>query len=310
MNQKISIIVPVFNAESSLHRMMDSLLQQTFDAFEVLLIDDGSTDSSGDICDQYAEKYENIRVIHQKNQGVAAARQTGIEAAQGEYVIHADADDWVEPTMLEELYRQAKEDDADDADVVICDFYSNNGAKQTYCKQQPSSLVPMEILREMLQGRMFGALWHKLIRHSLYKKYDARFFRGINYCEDVLIWAQMLQHNELKIAYLPQAYYHYVVNPDSITHSYTRRTYEMRKLYHQKLTALLPRNGYGHEIANVAFSIFTEAFICDVLTKKEIKEGLKEHRQAIWSLKSMKWKIGFFLLHFGCHSISHQLIHF
>ena len=302
-----SIIMPVYNAQHTLCRAVESVISQTFRDWELLLVDDGSNDDSGRICDEYAQKEARIRVIHQKNQGVSAARQTGIEAAQGEYVIHADADDWVEPTMLEELYRQAKEDDAD---VVICDFYSNNGAKQTYCKQQPSSLVPIEILREMLQGRMFGALWHKLIRHSLYKKYDARFFRGINYCEDVLIWAQMLQHNELKIAYLSKAYYHYVMNPDSITHSYTRRTYEMRKLYHQKLTALLPRNGYGHEIANVAFSIFTEAFIYDVLTKKEIKEGLKEHRRAILSLKSMKWKIGFFLLHFGCHSISHQLIHF
>ena len=302
-----SIIMPVYNAQHTLCRAVESVISQTFRDWELLLVDDGSNDDSGRICDEYAQKEARIRVIHQKNQGVSAARQTGIEAAQGEYVIHADADDWVEPTMLEALYRQAKEDDAD---VVICDFYSNNGAKQTYCKQQPSSLVPIEILREMLQGRMFGALWHKLIRHSLYKKYDARFFRGINYCEDVLIWAQMLQHNELKIAYLSKAYYHYVMNPDSITHSYTRRTYEMRKLYHQKLTALLPRNGYGHEIANVAFSIFTEAFIYDVLTKKEIKEGLKEHRRAILSLKSMKWKIGFFLLHFGCHSISHQLIHF
>lgn len=303
----VSIIMPVYNAEQTLRRAVDSVISQTFTDWELLLIDDGSNDDSGKICDEYAQKDARIHALHQENQGVAMARQFGVEKAQGEYSIHIDADDWVEPMMLEELYRQAKEDNAD---VVIFDFYSNKGAKQSYCKQQPSSLVPMEILREMLQGRMFGALWHKLIRHSLYKKYDARFFQGINYCEDVLIWAQLLQHKELKIAYLPQAYYHYVVNPDSITHAYTRSTYEMRRLFQQKLTALLPRNGYEHEIANAAFSVFTEAFIYDVLTKEEIKEGLKEHRATILSLKSQKWKMGFFLLHFGFYSMAHQLIHF
>ena len=119
MPPSISIIVPVYKAEPYLHRCVDSLLAQTFTDFEVLLIDDGSPDRSGEICDDYARKDARVRVFHQENGGVSVARQRGLDEALGEYTIHADPDDWVEPDMLEALYRKAKEDDAD---MVICDF--------------------------------------------------------------------------------------------------------------------------------------------------------------------------------------------
>ena len=106
---KISVIVPVYKAEAYLHRCVDSLLAQTFQDFEVLLVDDGSPDRSGEICDEYARKDSRVRVFHKENGGVSSARQYGMDHAQGEYTIHADPDDWVEPTMLEELYRKEKD---------------------------------------------------------------------------------------------------------------------------------------------------------------------------------------------------------
>ena len=118
----ISVIVPIYNAEKTLRKCVDSLLAQTFQDYEILLIDDGSPDQCGAICDEYAKLDSRVRVIHQENQGVSAARQCGMDNAQGEYTIHADPDDWVEPEMLEELYKKAKEDDAY---MVICDFYEN-----------------------------------------------------------------------------------------------------------------------------------------------------------------------------------------
>lgn len=116
---KISVIVPVYKAEAYLHRCVDSIIAQTFTDWELLLVDDGSPDRSGDICDEYASKDARIRVFHKENGGVSSARQKGLDEAIGEYTIHADPDDWVEPMMLEELYKKAKEDDAD---MVICDF--------------------------------------------------------------------------------------------------------------------------------------------------------------------------------------------
>lgn len=117
---KISIIVPVYKAEKYLNRCVDSILAQTFTDFELLLIDDGSPDKSGEICDEYARKDSRVRVIHKENGGVSSARQRGLDESIGEYTIHADPDDWVEPTMLEELYNKANKEDAD---MVICDFF-------------------------------------------------------------------------------------------------------------------------------------------------------------------------------------------
>lgn len=117
---KVSIIVPIYNAEKYLHRCVDSLLAQDFSDYEILLIDDGSLDASSKICDDYAQKECKVKVFHQKNSGVAAARQLGIEQAQGEYTIHVDADDWVDAAMLKELWSKAEDTKAD---MVICDYF-------------------------------------------------------------------------------------------------------------------------------------------------------------------------------------------
>ena len=144
-NISVSIIVPVYKAEAYLHRCVDSILAQTFTNWELLLIDDGSPDRSGAICDEYASKDARIRVFHKENGGVSSARQKGQDEARGEYTIHADHDDWVEPTMLEELYKKAK---ADDADMVICDYYMNDGKNQTYITQKPSNLDSNTVLKK------------------------------------------------------------------------------------------------------------------------------------------------------------------
>ena len=162
MTPKISIIVPIYNAEYQIRCLLDSLLLQTWSHFEVLLINDGSTDESGAICDAYAEKDHRFKVIHKENGGVSAARQTGIEAVSGEYVIHADADDWVEPEMLHDLYEKAI---LADADIVFCDFYVENNGNSVYRKQEPPSFSPEVVLRAMFQ-RLHGSCWNKLVRRS------------------------------------------------------------------------------------------------------------------------------------------------
>ena len=109
----ISVIVPIYKAEQTLRRCVDSLLAQTHSDFELLLVDDGSPDGSGAICDEYASKDSRVRVFHKDNGGVSSARQVGLDHSRGEYLIHVDSDDWVAPRMLEELYRKAVSDDAD-----------------------------------------------------------------------------------------------------------------------------------------------------------------------------------------------------
>ena len=104
----ISIIVPVYNAAATIGRMLDSIKEQSMSDFEVLMINDGSTDESGNILDGYHKEDSRFKVIHKKNGGVASARQIGIEQAKGEYVIHADSDDWLDSTMWQVLNRSAK----------------------------------------------------------------------------------------------------------------------------------------------------------------------------------------------------------
>ena len=117
---KISIIVPVYKVEAYLGKAVESILTQTLEDFELWLVDDGSPDASGEICDDYALKDARIRVIHKENGGAPSARNMAIERAQGKYMFFMDADDWAEPTMLERLYTLAEDHQAQ---LVVCGFY-------------------------------------------------------------------------------------------------------------------------------------------------------------------------------------------
>lgn len=217
----ISVIIPVYKAEKYLHRCVDSLLIQTFLDFEVLLIDDGSPDSSGNICDEYARKDSRIRVFHKENGGVSSARQCGVNHALGEYTIHADPDDWVEPNMLEMLYKKAKEENAD---MVICDFYEECNNKRRYVKQRPTALDHNTVLHELFQ-QLHGSCWNKLLKRVCYKD-EVCFTPNLTFCEDLCFNALILKKN-IKISYLPCAFYHYVqnVNEESLTRTSSPEQY-------------------------------------------------------------------------------------
>lgn len=306
---KISIIMPVYNAEKMIKNAINSILKQTLESWELLLINDGSTDNSSQICDAYSLQDNRIRVIHKKhNEGVAMARQTGIDNALGEYSIHVDADDWIEPTMLEQLYNKAQ---IENADIVIVDYFINSNGKQILCKQKPTSLHPNNVLIDIFNNKIFGALWNKLIRINLYRKYNVQFFYGINYCEDVLVCTQILKHNEIKIAYLNNAFYHYFINNSSITHNITYETYKIRKLYQQKLNEILTDKIYDKAKMISSLSIFAEGFMNKCLSKPEIIREFKKNEYAAFHyVKSPRWLIGYFLIKIRCYSIAHKFIRY
>lgn len=211
----VSVIVPVYKAEKWLHRCVDSILAQTMEDFELLLIDDGSPDRSGEICDEYAAKDSRVRVFHKENGGVSSARQRGLENAIGEYIIHCDPDDWVENNMLEEMIKCAKENDVD---MVICDYYSENinGEELIYHKQDlQQEETSYSVLNKLINQKIHGACWNKLIRRDCLKGIGFYPFDLI-YAEDQLFNAKVLKR-DIKIGYLNKAYYHYVVRKGSIT---------------------------------------------------------------------------------------------
>lgn len=233
----VSIIMPVYKAEATIRKSLDSILAQTLNDWELVIVDDGSPDSSGSICDEYARNDARIRVIHQQNAGVSAARQTGLDAVRGKYVIHVDPDDWVEPEMLEELYKEAK---SSNADMVICDFIVDTTQQSYYRQQNPSSSEASVILEDMFTGVIHGSCCNKLVKKSCIDRLDARFPVGVNYCEDVCFNIQLLKHN-INVTHLNKAYYHYVQHHSSITNHYTLETLSSHKKYVEFLEIHLPR---------------------------------------------------------------------
>lgn len=307
MEAKISIIMPVYNTDKFLHRSIKSIINQTYKYWELILIDDGSTDGSSYICDCYAACDNRIKVIHKKNEGVAIARQIGINIAKGEYSIHCDSDDWVEPHMIEELYKQAK---AIDADIVIADYFVNKEKSQTVSKQTPTSLHGYDILLDLLNNKLFGSLCNKLIRNELYRKNNIIFWDNINHCEDYLVCIQLFQLKNLKFSYISKAFYHYYCNENSLTHNFTRETYDMRIKFRNKLQEILVIPQAKDICEQISFSIYSEAIIHRVLSKKEIKDGLKAYKYQIKRIKSFRWKIGFNFLTIGLNRIAYLFIHY
>lgn len=214
---KVSVIVPVYKAELYLNRCINSLLQQTLSDYELILIDDGSPDTSGVICDSFSETDSRIKVYHKENGGVASARQCGISMATGMYCIHVDPDDWVEPDMLETLYNEAKKGDYD---IVFCDLIEDTKEKSYYNQQKIPLNSCDEVLRDILTGRIHGSLCNKLIRTELYTRYNLSFPVGMTYMEDAFICCSVLA-NHPKISYINKAFYHYdkVINDNSLSTS-------------------------------------------------------------------------------------------
>lgn len=216
---KVSIIIAVYNAENYLEKCLNSIMNQTFHDFEVILIDDGSTDDSYSICKNYAAEDSRFIVLHKSNGGVASARQAGIENAHGEFVIHVDPDDKVDEGMLEGLFRQANETNSD---VVICDFYEETTKGVVYNKQQPTSLNCNDLILQLFKS-LHGSCCNKLVRRSIIEEYGLKF-PPISLCEDTYFCVSMLMH-PIKVSYQNKAYYYYNrTNINSVTASGNPKT--------------------------------------------------------------------------------------
>lgn len=301
---KISIIVPVYNVEKYLPRCIDSILAQTFTDFELLLIDDGSKDRSGEICDEYARKDNRIRIFHKENGGVASARQMGNDKAEGKYSIHIDGDDWAEPQMLENMYSKIIETNAD---IVIADFFYDKNGKSIYIQQRTKTNVPSEILKDILIGKLYGALYNKLIRHSLYKERNICFIPKIDHGEDILFISQLLLLN-IKVSFIHEAFYHYdQQNLNSITRNYTKKNFCIQQRYVEALIKLLPAE-YDTIIEIVAFQVKNEAFYYGVLNKSEFYNYMPTSLHVILSYTYGRMrKTCMILSYFGFFSLAKRI---
>lgn len=189
-----------------MRKCLDSIMAQTFEDYECLLIDDGSKDASPAICDEYAAKDPRFTAFHKPNGGLSDARNYGIERAQGDYTIFFDPDDWVDADCLKDMYAKALETDAD---MVICDYFNQDPYRVQYVKQTPGSVDHNDVLRDVIVGKLYGYTWNKLLKRSLYQQYDLQYPVGMYGCEDQYTMCKLLKNN-IRIAYLSKAYYHYM----------------------------------------------------------------------------------------------------
>ena len=210
----ISVIIPVYNVESFLTRCVDSVISQTFRDIEILLIDDGSTDSSGSLCDELARTDCRIRVLHKENGGTGDARNTGIDHAQGEYLIFFDSDDYVDADMLETLYGLLLKYKTNIAACTIADHFKTREIKNHGSKVY--LLSPQEAMRDILLGNRGNySVCTKLIHRDFCKNH--RFCKGKTY-EDVLYIPGLLLQVE-RIVLIDRPMYHYWHRSDSICSS-------------------------------------------------------------------------------------------
>ena len=223
-NSKISIIVPVYNVEKYLERCITSIRKQTYSEIEILLIDDGSTDRSSEICDLYAEKDKRIKVIHKQNGGLSDARNAGIDIAEGQYIVFVDSDDWVHPQMIDILYRTACQNDAD---IVACDFAKTfEDDNTTKIGQEIIGQIreedicffkQEEILRYLIER---GGEWLVIACCKLYKK---EIFDSIRFPVNKLHEDEFVIHRTLALTqsfvYVKKPLYYYYQRKNSIMNS-------------------------------------------------------------------------------------------
>lgn len=281
----ISVVVPVYQAERWLCRCVDSLLAQTYAATDIILVDDGSPDSCGALCDKYAVQESRIRVIHQKNRGLSAARNAGTAAAKGEYITFVDSDDWVEPDLIERLWYAL---DQEKADVAVCGYRIEPGGRTQGRMDGTYKVFDAEQALEALcyQKCMETSAWAKLYRTEAAKRFlypEGRLF------EDIATTYKFLA-NARRVVICDQALYHYWQHPESI----------MARPFHENRFDTLISVDEMYRFISVRYPKLERAATCrrfscycQVLLAMP-EQGYEAERKQIWGLlkttrKSVLW---------------------
>ena len=221
-NELISVIIPVYNVEPYVKRCIDTVLNQTYKNIEIIIVDDGSTDNSGKICDEYKNKDNRVIVIHKENGGLSDARNTGIEKCKGKYIIFVDSDDYIETTMVEKLYNDIK---SSNADISICGIYvsENDTIKEQVTPKKSFSIsgnTKYDYIYNEYSLQTIVA-WNKLYKRSIFKK--IRYEKGRVH-EDEIIICDIL-NNAKKISYMLEPLYYYIKRPGSISMRFSINSY-------------------------------------------------------------------------------------
>lgn len=289
LTPKVSIIIPVYNVEKYINRCIDSAIKQTLDSIEIILVDDGSPDSSPRICDDYAEKIDNISVIHKPNGGLASARNAGLKVAKGKYVFFLDSDDWLETDGMEVLYNTAEEYQVDlvkyralrtgwpgCADNIPCMVEHVRELRDGYYSKQQiiDEIYPrLFATPQLTMGAVVGA-WGALYRLSLLRDNNISFYEEVKFSEDTIFSANVVKAAR-SMYFIDQAgVYHYFYNPSSISKSFRSGRWESCK----KLMELFEKDFGDYKDFDFTQEIHYLKWFCVLLALGE-KKYLSSYRE-------------------------------
>ncbi|NSQ65201.1 glycosyltransferase family 2 protein [Enterococcus faecalis] len=304
---EISIIVPVYKVEPYLRKCVDSILAQTFTNFEVILVDDGSPDNSGKICDEYAIKDSRVRVIHKENGGLSSARNAGIDIAQGKYLGFVDSDDYIAEDMYEVLYENLKFYDADISSVEIIPFRDDK-YENTSKEKKEILLNKKEAIKSVLEGTDFYAYaWNKLYRKELF--YNNRYLEGETF-EDAYIIIDILLEIDKIIVSNEEKYFYLQRNDSIMGQKFSKKTLDVIKAWQynqKKILSHFPdlKDSYNRRLCWAYFYVLDKLILSSnykqIPETKEIIEFLKKNRNFILSYKGFtkSRKIAIVALSFG-----------
>ena len=284
----VSVIVPIYKIPEYLGCCIDSILAQTYPDFELILVDDGSPDDCGRICDEYAERDRRIIVIHKKNGGLTSARNAGLSKASGEWIMHVDGDDWVEPDMLESLIEAAR---VTGADLVFGDFLSDRPS-DAYQKLPTLSSDKTESMSNYVAYPM-TTIWGSIAKRSLYKVNQLKSPEGISYCEDFHLIVRLCYFAN-KIVNVHRPFYHYRYRPTSIMSNMSKRTEEDEQWVYQDTIRFFKEQGVYEDYRKVmSWRVLksTQELLLDPSGHQQFLELFNDGRGFIFSCPFVNTKI-------------------
>lgn len=297
VNDKVSIIVPIYNAEKYLEKCLESILKQTYINIELILINDGSTDNSDKICERYRKIDNRIKYFEQNNQGVSSARNKGMKESTGDFLIFVDADDYIEPNMIELLYTNAKENRCE---IVICNYNIVNANKiiQKEYLINSSIITSEEFIKYMLSEEYYqGYLWNKLIDKRIISNY--RFDKDISIMEDLLFLLE-LSPKINKVYILKDEYlYYYVQHNSSALHKKNIQKITNSLMAYEKILDYINQNNlillddnYYYYVWNYVYS-FIDIYAYLKMNKRLSEEHKKKRKKCIKKMlkKALKRKV-------------------
>ena len=248
---EVSIIVPVYQVEKYIRQCVDSILAQTFTEFELILVDDGSKDRSGEICDEYAGMDERVKVIHKENGGLSDARNRGMDQATGKYFMFVDSDDYIAPTMVESLYSRIL---CENADIAACNFlfsFDNAREKNFSTEIKAEVLTGPDIFYYRKNERNYGiwtVAWNKLYKRETFGNVRFRFGK---YHEDEF-WANDIYQMDIKVVTIPECLYYYRQRGDSIMGKKNiARDFDIIEAFQERIYVYLEQNNYAEQAYKV-----------------------------------------------------------